>query len=311
MEEVQINTSKTLTLSLGADPEGQSVTATLTHSWSDDVVKASTVCTRTSAGTYTITYGERDAGSGTYYLDSSGMHKVLFSYTVNGTVYTSEQYISVYNPYITSSAFFAIHTELSSDFTSTFSTYEKKVRRIIDTFCSQDFQNYPSKTLTVDGNGFQAIHLPKPLYSITSIYSDYGDDDQLLIHDSTDSTNQNFEKVRSFSNFGSSWQIRFKNKTTTKVNSRLMGNNFDKKRDYRVNGDWGWKFVPSNVESAAEILIADMMNNDSEYRNHRILNVDLDSVRISFDSDFLGTTGNTEADILLMDYTLYVMDYVV
>jgi hypothetical protein len=90
-----------------------------------------------------------------------------------------------------------------------------------------------------------------------------------------------------------------------------MGNNFDKKRDYRVNGDWGWKFVPSNVESAAEILIADMMNNDSEYRNHRILNVDLDSVRISFDSDFLGTTGNTEADILLMDYTLYVMDYVV
>ena len=90
-----------------------------------------------------------------------------------------------------------------------------------------------------------------------------------------------------------------------------MGDKFTHKSDYRITGDWGWRYIPQNVQSASEILIADMMNNDSEYRNHRIIDVSLDTTRMSFDADFLGTTGNTEADILLMDYTTYVMDYVV
>tara|TARA_Y100000034_G_scaffold131626_1_gene192794 strand:+ start:1234 stop:2169 length:936 start_codon:yes stop_codon:yes gene_type:complete len=310
MDEVVINTSKTVTLSLGSDPTDQSVSATLVHEWSGDTVKASTTCTRTGVGTYTITYGENESGSGTYYLESGGIHKVTFSYTVNGTAYTSDSYFIVYSPYISSSNFFAIHSGLSASFSSSFSTYEKKVRRIINTYCGQDFYNYTSKSITLDGNDSRSLHLPKPLYTLTTVYSDYGDSDQLLIHDSSDSTKLNLEKTRSFSPFESSWHLRFKNKITTKVNERLLGNTFKSKSDYRVTGDWGWQSVPNNVESASEILIADMMNNDSEYRNHRIISVDMDAARISFDGDFLGTTGNTEADILLMDYTTYVMDYV-
>ena len=311
MNEVQANTSKTFTLTLSADPVGNDVTAVLTHGWSAEIVLGSTDCTRTGVGTYTITYGEKAAGSGNYYLDAGGEYKVDFSYTVGSTVYTSTQYFFVYEPYISSTNFFAIHSGLQTNFSSSFSTYETKVRRIIGTFCGQDFYNFPNKTVTLDGNDSMALHLPKPLYVLTKVYADYGDSDQLLIHDSSDSTNLNLEKVRSFGNFESSWHVRFKNKTTSNVNKRLMGDKFTYKSDYRITGDWGWRFVPQNVQSASEILIADMMNNDSEYRNHRILDVSLDTTRMSFDADFLGSTGNTEADILLMDYTAYVMDYVV
>ena len=311
MDEVQINTNKTFTLTLSADPVGSAVNAVLTHGWSGETVLSSTSCTRTGVGVYTITYGEKAAGSGNYYLESGGEHQVEFSYTVGATAYTSIQYFFVYEPYISSANFFAIHSGLETGFSSSFTTYEKKVRNIINTYCGQDFYSFTGKSITLDGNSSMALHLPKPLYTLSTVYADYGDTDQLLIHDSSDSTNLNLEKIRSFGNFESSWYLRFKNKTTSNVNKRLTGDKFNYKSDYRITGDWGWKFVPQNVQSASEILIADMMNNDSEYRNHRIIDVSLDSTRMSFDADFLGTTGNTEADILLMDYTAYVMDYVV
>ena len=148
MDEVQANTSKTVTLTLSADPVGNDVTAVLTHGWSGETVLGSTNCTRTGVGTYTVTYGEKVAGSGNYYLESGGEHKVEFSYTVGSTVYTSAQYLFVYEPYVSSTNFFAIHSGLETNFSSSFATYEKKVRRIINTYCGQDF--YPAGRKPMD-----------------------------------------------------------------------------------------------------------------------------------------------------------------
>lgn len=54
-----------------------------------------------------------------------------------------------------------------------------------------------------------------------------------------------------------------------------------------------------------------MMNEDSIYRKHGIHSVDMDVLKIQTGQDFYESTGNIDADILLMDYTLFVMDYVV
>jgi hypothetical protein len=70
-------------------------------------------------------------------------------------------------------------------------------------------------------------------------------------------------------------------------------------------------YVPENVKQAADILIADMMNNDSEYRNHGLTRVEMDAVTVYMKDNFYDTTGNIEADVLLMDYMLFVMDYIV
>jgi hypothetical protein len=78
-----------------------------------------------------------------------------------------------------------------------------------------------------------------------------------------------------------------------------------------VTGDFGWRFVPDNIKQASSLLIADMMNNDSEYRNHGIVRVEMDAIRLYMKDSFYESTGNIEADVLLMDYTLFVMDYIV
>jgi hypothetical protein len=80
---------------------------------------------------------------------------------------------------------------------------------------------------------------------------------------------------------------------------------------YKVTGDYGWRYVPDNITQAAQLLVADIMNNDSEYRNHGIYRADMDAISLYMNQDFYQSTGNIEADILLMDYTLFVMDYVV
>jgi hypothetical protein len=54
------------------------------------------------------------------------------------------------------------------------------------------------------------------------------------------------------------------------------------------------------------------VDTDSDYVRRGISSLDMDVLRVQFnDSIFDSTTGNLEVDTLLMDYTLFVMDYVV
>jgi hypothetical protein len=314
MDDVKINTSKTISLTLGSDPDSSTVNAALHHEFADSgVVQAATACTRASAGSYSIAYGESPANSNNFVLAQGGAHKVIFSYSISSVAYTSETYFNVYTPYITSATFFSNHSELQTSMGAKFEDYEKKARRIIDTYCGQGFDYYGSKSFIIDGHDTRFLRLPYPLDTLTTVVADYGDSDNETVHDSSDSTLNNLEKVNSTGNFGSSHTIRFKNKVSDTRKSyvaRTYHNKFNSKSDYKVTGNYGWRFVPNNVRDAAELIIMDLMNDDSEYRRHRIHSVDMDTTRYRFDSDFYGSTGNVDADVLLMDYTLYVMDYV-
>ena len=53
------------------------------------------------------------------------------------------------------------------------------------------------------------------------------------------------------------------------------------------------------------------MNGDSSYRRHGMTTVDMDILKYTTKDSFYESTGNIDADVLLMDYTLFVMDYVV
>ena len=314
MDDVKINTSQTFSLALGADPDSNVVNATLYHEFAaSSVVQASTACTRTSAGNYSITYGESTANSNNFVLAQGGAHKIVFSYNISSTTYTSETYFNVYTPYIASSTFFSNHADMQSGYGSKFDDYEKKTRRVINTYCGQDFDYYGSKSFVIDGYNTRFLRLPFVIDTLSTVIADYGDSDVETIHDSTDSTLDNIEKYNPVGNFGSSHAIRFKNKvsdTRKDYVARTYRNKFNEKSDYKITGNFGWRFVPNNIRDAAELLIMDLMTDDSEYRRHRIHSVDMDTTRYRFDGDFHGSTGNVDADVLLMDYTLYVMDYV-
>jgi hypothetical protein len=189
---------------------------------------------------------------------------------------------------------------------------EKKVRNIINTYCGQSFEYYPNKYLEVMGSGKNTLHIPNPITTLRKVTSDPGTNDETVLHDYSDATLNHIEKIREPHSFGSSYYLQFRKSVLDSVNVLLLVNRFDKQSIYRVEGDFGWQFVPNNIEQAADLLLVDMMNDDSEFRRHGIQRVEMDTIRYEINTtNFFETTGNIDADVLLMDYTLFVMDYVV
>ena len=308
MDDVKINTSKTLTLTLPTDADSNTVTVNLYHEFGD-TVKSNVAASRSSEGVYTVTFGQEN--SGIYVLQSAGKHRAVFSYSIGGSEYSQSQYINVYTPYITSSEFFVNHTELEESFISQFDTIEKRARNIINTYCGQSFDAYPEKSITIDGGNHKNLHLPIPISTLTKVTINPGDSDSQVIHDSTDSTLNNIEKIRQPFNFESSYFLRYKSTVVETASDKIFGKKFKQNSDYKIEGDFGWRYVPDGVKQAADLIIADLMNDDSEYRRHGITNISMDTTSFSMVPNFYESTGNIEADVLLMDYMMFIMDYVV
>ena len=308
MDEVKIDTSKTITLTLPVDPASNAVSVSLYHEF-NDLVNGPTSATRVSTGVYTITYGQQNSGH--YILNAAGKHRVVFTYTVSGVEYTKTEYINVYTPYMNATEFFTVHPELQEEKGSLFDRYERRARNIINTYCGQSFEYYPNKTITIEGNNHYKLHLPFPIYTLTKLTQDPGRDYAEIIFDSATDNSNNVEKVRQPHNFEASYYLRFKPDTLDRNNTLIVPVRFRSKSEYKIEGDFGWKYVPLNIQQAADLIIADLMNDDSDYRRHGIHSIDMDVVKMQFNQSFYETTGNIEADVLLMDYTLFVMDYVV
>ena len=308
MEDVKVNTSKTLTLTLPADPTSNLVSVSVYHELGD-LVYGPVSASRASAGVYTITLGQQ--ASGLYILNAAGRHRAEFTYTVSGASYTQAQYINVYTPYTTAADFFISYPELQESKGSLFDRYEKRVRAIIDTYCGQSFDYYPDKSITIDGNNHANLHLPYPIYTLTKVTQDPGRTYQEVLFDATLPSVNNVERVKQPLNFEASYYIRFKTDTIDKNNTQIVPNGWKSKSEYKIEGDFGWGYVPNNVKFAADLLIADLMNDDAEYRRHGIHSIDMDIVKMQMKQSFYESTGNIEADVYLMDYTLFVMDYVV
>lgn len=308
MDDVKINTSKTLTLTLPSDPTSNLVSVSLYHELGS-LVSGPTNATRTSAGVYTITYGQQ--ASGIYVLNSAGRHRADFTYTVSGTSYTQSQYINVYTPYLDIDTFFADHPELETDYYDQFDKLEKRIRNIINTFCGQSFDYYPNKYIVLEGSDKKTIHLPLPIVNLRKVTVNIGDEDEEILHDSTDSTLNNIEKSREPHNFQSSYYLQFRKSYLDKTQTKIYESKFSEEDDFKIEGDFGWQFVPNNIEQAADLLMVDVMTDDSEIRRHGIVSVDMDTISYTTKSSFYESTGNIDADVLLMDYTLFVMDYVV
>lgn len=308
MENVKVNTAKTLTLRLPSDPDGNEVFVDL-YSEYGDLVKGDVLATRSSAGVYTVTFGQES--SGLYVLNSVGVHQAEFRYSKSSQEYRQSIYFNVFVQYVDSDSFFEQHPELIDVHEDEFDLYEARVRGVIDTYCGQSFGFLANKSFPVDGNNHKNLHLPLPICTLRKVTVNPGDADEEVLHDSTNSSVNNVEKIRQAGNFDSSYYLRFKTNIVTTDKNRLLGRSFREGNVYQVEGDFGWRYVPENVKQAAILLIADLMNDDSEYRRHRITSISMDTTSFSMLGNFYETTGNIEADVLLMDYMLFVMDYVI
>jgi len=309
MDTIKINNSKTLTLTLPSDPTSNIVTVDLYHDLGDTLVKTGVSATKVSTGVYTVTFGQES--SGIYILSSAGVYKAKFTYTMSGVSYSQYQYFNVYTPYTDSETFFEEYPELITKFQDVFDKFELRVRNVINTYCGQAFDYYENKTITVDGNNHTMLHLDLPIAYLNKVTMNDGYTDSLVIYDVTNPSYNVIERVRESSNFESSYYLRFKSSIIETNQSRLIANKFKSANSYKIVGDFGWRYVPTNVKQAANLLIADIMNDDSEYRRHGISSISMDTTTFSMSNRFYETTGNIDADVLLMDYMMFIMDYIV
>lgn len=308
MQDVKINTSKSVTITLPSDPTSNEVDVSVYHE-SNDLIYGSVAATRVSAGKYTITLGQQPSGD--YVLSSAGRYRVDFSYDVSGSPYKQSEYLNVYTPYVDPTFFFEIYPELEINNFEKFDYLEKRARNIVNTYCGQTFEPYQNKTVILQGNGHTKLSLPLPIYNLYSVTKNPSRSTQEVIHDSTNAGLNNIRKTRQPFNFESSYYIEWINSSIDETLGIEEGVRFSEKADYKIVGDYGWAFVPNNVEQATSLILADVMNDDSEYRRHGIYAVSMDAVNYTMKSEFYESTGNIEADVLLMDYMVFVMDYVV
>jgi hypothetical protein len=307
VDQVPVDTTKTVSVNLGLEPDDQEVMVYVYHEFGD-LVTAPSLASRTASGVYELLIGTNEGG--TPILNSAGKYRCDFKYKVSSNDYTKSVYLNVYTPYATDDVFFNLYPELEVQNSSKFETFESRARAVINTYCGQSFDSYLSKKVIVNGNNHNVLHLPFPISRLERVVMDEGDIGEAVIYDGIAGV-KTLEKIRQPSNFNSTYYIRFK-RGSGGISDRITeGGVFKESSSYSITGDWGWPYVPEPVTQACNLLVADFMNDDGEYRKHGIVSVDMDNIRFSMKSSFYESTGNIEADVLLTDYTLFVMDYII
>lgn len=286
---VKQNQEYEVTLSLASDADIVSgvyqVFVSLTHEWGDTIVDEE-VATRDAAGEYSYNFTAAD-------LNSYGKHKIIWKYKEGGTFYYETAYINVYTPYITEGEFFETYPELETEYSEKFDGLERRVRSFIDTICGQNFQSIQNKSLTYAGDDHENIFLGIRCTKLISAT----EKPDMDVTDQVEITVESKMYIRRIEQI-----IPIATQDKQYIQPKFVEGSF-----YIITGNWGWDAVPTNITEAASLLIYDFMNDDTAYSRHGISNAKMDQYSMTFSDAAMSGTGNIEADVLLMDYTIYTM----
>jgi hypothetical protein len=271
-------------------PDIGSLSVVVTYDFGDTIVAAKAP-TLVSGDQYSINISDD-------LLGASGIYRIKWSCTFSGTSFYNYTEFKLEDIYITSEEFFNNNPEYDyPEYTVKFDSTEKLARRIIDTYCGQDFQCIKNKSISYDGNGREKIYLGSRLNNLTKVIVGDSDFTERVV---VDLRSKYFIKLNTDYPYFDSRKddlIRYIFPTHTIVT---------------VTGDWGWFSVPWEIKQAAELLIADLLNDvKRENRRYGVIRMDQDSLRLHFDPSIFNSTGNIDVDTLLMDFVVWTMDYVI
>lgn len=185
--------------------------------------------------------------------------------------------------------------------TSLLTKLERKARLSLNAFIGNSFYKL-KKDVTVYGNNLDVLTLPENLYRIDKVY-----EDDLLVYERNNSTIQLEYPI----------EIADSRTRIKIVNSSLKSKEvaespifsvfyyegvFKKDHSYRIDGIWGWDYVPADIEQATALLVEDYLCNDFNIRNKNIAELSNDSYDIKYGSDFATGTGNLTVDNLIAHY---------
>lgn len=265
--------------SFPALPDENSVVAKVSYEWGDVVGEF--------AGTY-VEDNEYSVSIPGDLIEASGVYSVKWTAAFSGVVKHFSTSFSIEERYILENEFFDRYPDLDTAeyHNEVFEKTELISRKIIDTFCGQNFQFIGNKTMSKEGNGRKSFYLGKRLAHLSEV---------TVTLDSNEEDYSEFTEV--------DWQSKYSLKSTS---------NFIKGAKVSVRGDWGWISVPSNIKEATALLIADILE-DAKRDHHRygIIRLEQDTNRFEFSRNMLSeSTGNLDVDILIMDYVYWVPDWI-
>lgn len=179
--------------------------------------------------------------------------------------------------------------------------FERRARMAIDSFLGFGFYK-EYKTVDVYGNNTDILQFNDNVISVSRIY-----EDDILTYELGSETYQ-FDYPIEISTSGD--RIKIVN-TSTKNKEMLefpkfsvfhYDGLFHKSYLYKVEGVFGYEYVPSDIEEAAALLVEDYLCNDFNIRNKNISQLTNDSYTIKYGSDAATGTGNLTVDNLLAKY---------
>lgn len=304
-----VNELETLTLYVYSD--GQRVSADSTPTVSavdvdtDDAVTMAAVSTETGDGYdyYTTNIDPSE-------VTETRKVEVTWNFTESGNNFSQKYVVEVVRPYFTADDLwnaFPVYAEGAEQYQTVddVKAVENKVRRLIDEYCRQSFQDFGRETIKYRGSGTNSLQLRKRIYKLHEVSTgslvlfSRDDNDDVDVEMATWFEEEPFlitKKQVDSSYVGLNDRDRF---DATVQRTRAL---FRSRRVYEVDAEHGWKYLPENVRHAAVLLAHEVLTHEDRYRQKNITVVRSADYRMEFNQDHHYTTGNVDADRLLEPY---------
>lgn len=241
----------------------------------------------TVSGTVTFTINEK-------YLNYTGSLAASVKNSDGDTVILTN--IDVVRPYCN-----LYNLEQGLDITnSQAQDYERLARYVIDS----QTQGFPfaRKEKEVMGNGSDYLPIDEKIYKIYKVYqngkliydSSLPDDENEVVFeitkDGTSITNVDSEIPENKVNYRQVWLERY------------LDVQFAEGAEYIIDGEFGYKVIPQDVQEACEMLVQDIKSDNLKYINRYIESFDNDDFKIKFAKNPSVGTGNMLVDKILEKY---------
>jgi hypothetical protein len=228
-------------------------------------------------------------------LSLEGEVRVEWAFLLQTNPVVISEYYDVVTPYAPWSYFQANTTY------SDFLECERIARKIIDWYCGQSFGKRLA-TYGVEGSDMNGLRMPRRLITLTEVrWNDVYTNPSVITAPSPYDgwVEYTWELV------SDGWILRTP-RSRNKIDAAYpIKFSFKRNTTYNVEGLWGWNSVPTNVEEAAKIIIANLLCKDQKYRDKYLESIATGDWDIKFMREAFAGTGSVTADQLLSEYRMY------
>jgi hypothetical protein len=286
LSEIFKNTSANVTLTIDGTTADEDPTAVLHRGDSSTTLPV-------SGGQVTEDAQVWQAYIGIEHTQESGYFYVEWTFSVDGTPVTKQDWFDVVRPYVTV-AEARRELEIPAHITDDqILRVERKMRAVVDSFTGQNF-DITTETKLVKGNNGTVLMLPARLSEVTG----FGIEGRPPYRTNFRIADEGWSIVAT-SPYMEGDEIVVNGII---YNPYQSARRFSDSHYWQITGKWGWPTVPTPVKEAMLILIEQELCPNSIYRDRFVEAITGADWRLQFHKTAYEGTGSVYADLLLAPY---------